>query len=185
MDKISVIVPCYNEQESLPYFYDSITEISEKMSGQEFEYLFINDGSRDSTLNLIKGYALKDARVKYISFSRNFGKEAGIFAGLHHVTGDYVVVMDADLQHPPGLLPKMHSEIIKGIYDSVAVRRNTRDGEPKIHSFFANQFYKLINKISKTNIVPGAQDFRMMTRQMVDAILKIGEYNRFSKGIFE
>ena len=116
MDKISIIVPCYNEQDSLPYFYEAIVKISEKMSGQEFEYLFINDGSRDSTLNLIKDYALKDIRVKYISFSRNFGKEAGIYAGLHNVTGDYVLVMDADLQHPPALLLKMYSEIKKGVH---------------------------------------------------------------------
>jgi len=185
MDKISIIIPCYNEQDSLPYFFDSITEISKKMANQEFEYLFINDGSRDSTLDLIKDYALRDACVKYISFSRNFGKEAGIYAGLHHVTGDYVVVMDADLQHPPSLLPKMYSEIKSGIYDSIAVSRKSRDGEPKIRSFFASKFYKFINKISETNIAPGAQDFRMMTRQMVDAILTIGEYNRFSKGIFQ
>lgn len=184
MDKISIIVPCYNEQEILPYFYKSIVEVSKKMSGQEFEYFFINDGSKDSTLNVIKELGYKDKRVKYISFSRNFGKEAGIYAGLQYVTGDYVVIMDADLQDPPGLLPEMYMEIKTGIYDCVATRRTTREGEPPIRSFFARRFYKIINKISDINIVDGARDFRMMTRQMADSIISLDEYNRFSKGIF-
>ena len=184
MDKISIIVPCYNEQESLPYFYKEMIEISKKMPDQKFEYFFINDGSKDGTLNVIKGYSQKDKRVKYISFSRNFGKEAGIYAGLQNVTGDYVVIMDADLQDSPSLLPNMYHEIKLGKYDCVATRRINRDGEPAIRSFFSRQFYKVINKISNTNIVPGARDFRMMTRQMVNAILSVGECNRFSKGIF-
>lgn len=184
MDKISIIVPCYNEQDSLPYFYKAVIEISKKMSEVEFEYFFINDGSRDDTLNIIKEYSQKDERVKYISFSRNFGKEAGIYAGLQHVTGDYVAIMDADLQDSPSLLPEMYNEIKTGKYDCVATRRTDRDGEPAIRSFFAREFYKVINKISNTNIVPGARDFRMMTRQMVNAILSVGECNRFSKGIF-
>ncbi len=184
MDKISIIVPCYNEQDSLPYFYVAVTEISKKMADQEFEYLFINDGSKDDTLNLIKELSNKDKRVKYISFSRNFGKEAGMYAGLQYATGDFVVVMDADLQDSPNLLETMYKEIKTGKYDCIATRRTTRDGEPAIRSFFARQFYKMINKISKTNIMPGARDFRMMTRQMVNAILSVGECNRFSKGIF-
>lgn len=184
MDKISIIVPCYNEEDSLPYFYQAIVLISQKMSEQEFEFLFINDGSTDSTLNLIKEYSNKDKRVKYISFSRNFGKEAGLYAGLQYATGDYVAVIDADLQDSPNLLETMYKEIKTGKYDCVATRRTTRGGEPAIRSYFARKFYKVINKLSNTNIVPGARDFRMMSRQMVTAILSVGECNRFSKGIF-
>jgi len=184
VDKISIIIPCHNEQETLPFFYRAIVEVSKKMNEQEFEYLFISDGSKDSTLSVIKELSHKDKRVKYISFSRNFGKEAGIYAGLQHITGDYVAIMDADLQDPPGLLSEMYMEIKTGIYDCVATRRTNREGEPPIRSFFARHFYKVINKISNTNIVDGARDFRMMTRQMADAILSMDEYNRFSKGIF-
>lgn len=184
MDKISIIVPCYNEQQILPCFYESIIEVSNNMSEQEFELIFINDGSQDSTLHLIKEFSHIDKRVKYISFSRNFGKEAGIYAGLQHVTGDYVVIMDADLQDPPNLLPEMYMEIKKGIFDCVATRRIDREGEPPLRSFFAKKFYKLINKISDINIVDGARDFRMMTIQMADSIISLDEYNRFSKGIF-
>lgn len=184
MDKISIIVPCYNEQEMLPYFYKSIFKVCSKMNEQDFEYFFINDGSSDDTLSIIKELSNKDNRIKYISFSRNFGKEAGIYAGLQHVTGDYVVIMDADLQDPPSLLPEMYMEIKTGIYDCIATKRTNREGEPPIRSFFAKQFYKIINKISNINIADGSRDFRMMTRQMVNSIISLNEYNRFSKGIF-
>ena len=181
---ISVIVPCYNEETAIPYFYSAITEQSAKMSGLEFEYLFINDGSKDGTLDVLKEYAKKDERVKYVSFSRNFGKEAAIYAGLKNAKGDYIAIMDADLQDPPSLLEEMYTAVTEEGYDCAAARRVTRKGEPPIRSFFARCFYKLINKISKTEIVDGARDFRLMTRQMADAILSMTEYNRFSKGIF-
>ena len=184
---ISIIVPCYNEEASLPYFYDAVTEQSKKMAdahGVEFEYIFVNDGSRDKTIDILRKYAEKDARVKYISFSRNFGKEAAIYAGLRAADGDYAAMMDADLQDPPALLEDMYKAVTEEGFDCAASRRTTRKGEPPIRSFFARCFYKLINKISKTEIVDGARDFRLMTRQMVDAILSMTEYNRFSKGIF-
>ena len=181
---ISIIVPCYNEETAIPYFYDAITKQSAKMDELEFEYLFINDGSKDKTLDVLKDYAEKDPRVKYVSFSRNFGKEAAIYAGLKSARGDYVAIMDADLQDPPALLEEMYAAVTKEGYDCAAARRTTRKGEPPIRSFFARCFYKLINKISKTEIVDGARDFRLMTRQMTDAILSMTEYNRFSKGIF-
>lgn len=184
MDKISLVFPCYNEEESLPYLYDEITKVANEMHGQEFEFVFVNDGSKDKTLNVIKQLAEKDSRVHYVSFSRNFGKEAGIFAGLKKATGDYVALMDADLQDPPSLLQEMYQSIKDEGYDCVATRRVDRKGEPPIRSFFAKQFYKLINNISDTEIVDGARDFRLMTRQMVDSILEVSEYNRFSKGIF-
>lgn len=184
MEKISIIVPCYNEEESIPYFYEEITRIAKSMKNVEFEYLFINDGSKDKTLELLRDLSQKDKHVRYLSFSRNFGKEAAMYAGLKEARGDYVAIMDADLQDPPALLPSMYDAITKEGYDSAATRRVTRKGEPKIRSFFARCFYKLINKISKTDIVDGARDFRLMTRQMVDAILSMSEYNRFSKGIF-
>lgn len=184
MEKISIIVPCYNEQESLPLFYDEITKVAKTMKKVEFEFLFINDGSKDSTLDILRNLSESDKRVRYVSFSRNFGKEAAMFAGFENATGDYVAVMDADLQDPPALLPEMYEAITKEGYDSVATRRVTRAGEPPIRSFFARMFYKLINKISNADIVDGARDYRLMTRQMVDAILSMGEYNRFSKGIF-
>ncbi|MGM9551598.1 MAG: glycosyltransferase family 2 protein [Clostridia bacterium] len=185
MDKISVIVPCYNEELSLPYFYEEITEISEMMKDKaEFEYIFVNDGSKDNTLKVLRNLHEKDKRVRYVSFSRNFGKEAAMYAGFKEAVGNLVVVMDADLQHPPKFIPEMYKGIREEGYDCVATRRIKREGEPKIRSFFAMRFYSLMDKLSDTNIVPGACDYRMMTRKMVDAILKLSEVNRFSKGIF-
>lgn len=181
---ISVIIPCFNEQESIPYFYDEITKVSNQMNEYDFEYIFVDDGSKDKTIDKLIELSQKDSRVKYISFSRNFGKESAIFAGLENSKGDYVVIMDADLQDPPALLPEMMNLIKNEGYDSVATRRVSRKGEPLIRSFFARMFYKIINRISDTEIVDGARDFRLMTRQMVDAILDMKEYNRFSKGIF-
>lgn len=183
-EKISVIVPCYNEEEALPYFYDAIINTAEQMNDFDFEFIFVNDGSKDRTLELSKQFAKKDPRVKYVSFSRNFGKEAAIYAGLENSTGDYCVLMDADLQDPPALLPEMMEAIQKEGYDSAATRRVTRKGEPPIRSFFARMFYKIINKISDADIVDGARDYRLMKRDMVNTILDMKEYNRFSKGIF-
>ncbi len=169
-------------------FYEEITKVTKEMSETypelTFEYLFINDGSKDNTLNLLRELAEKDSRVRYISFSRNFGKESGMYAGLKNAKGDFVVVMDADLQHPPAFLPEMYSYVRNGEYDCATTRRVSRKGESKIRSWFARMFYKIMNKISQTEIVDGAQDFRFMSRQMVDAILEMSEYNRFSKGIF-
>ena len=188
MELISVIVPCYNEQESLPLFYKEITAVTdgmkEKNNELEFEYIFVNDGSKDNTLKLLRELAPTDSRVRYISFSRNFGKEAAMLAGMEASKGDYVVILDADLQHPPKLIPQMYEYVSSGEYDCAATRRVNRKGESKVLSFFARTFYKIINKISQTHIVDGAQDFRFMTRQMVNAILDMPEYNRFSKGIF-
>ena len=188
MKLISVVVPCYNEQEVLPMFYDEIIKVSDGMMKEhpdtEFEFLFINDGSKDRTLEIFRELADKDKRVRYISFSRNFGKEAGIYAGLSNSKGDFVVVMDADLQHPPAFLPEMYNYVKDGEFDCATTRRVSRTGESKVRSFFARMFYKIMNKISQTEIVDGAQDFRFMTRQMVDAVLAMSEYNRFSKGIF-
>ena len=184
MDLITVIVPCYNEQESLPLFYKEIVKVAKKMKKVNFEFLFINDGSKDKTLDILRDLSKKDKRIRYVSFSRNFGKEAAMYAGFENSKGDYVVVMDADLQDPPSLLPEMFNYIKEEDYDSVATRRVTRKGEPPIRSFFARMFYKIINKISKADIVDGARDYRLMTRQMVDSILSMKEYNRFSKGIF-
>lgn len=183
-DKITAIVPCYNEEEALPLFYKEITRVAEEMKEVDFEFLFINDGSKDATIDILRDLSKKDKRVRYVSFSRNFGKEAAMYAGFKEATGDYVAVMDADLQDPPALLPEMLNYIKVEGYDSVATRRVSREGEPPIRSFFARMFYKLINKISKADIVDGARDYRLMTRQMVNAILDMGEYNRFSKGIF-
>lgn len=184
MDKISVAVPCYNEEPALEPFFAAVSAVAEKMPDVAFEFLFIDDGSRDKTLEKIQDLAQRDSRVKYISFSRNFGKEAGIYAGLENADGDYVVIMDADLQDPPALLPEMYRSIKEEGYDCVGSRRVTRKGEPPIRSFFARMFYKLINKMSDSEIVDGARDFQMMNRQVVEAILSMGEYNRFSKGIF-
>ena len=184
MDKITIAVPCYNEEQALPPFFAEVTKVAGEMPYVEFEFLFINDGSRDKTMEVIKELAEKDARVKFVSFSRNFGKEAGIFAGLENATGDYVVIMDADLQDPPALLPEMYRAVTEEGYDCVGSRRVTRKGEPPIRSFFARMFYKIINKMSDAEIVDGARDFQMMNRTVVDAILSMGEYNRFSKGIF-
>ncbi len=169
-------------------FYDEITKVTGQMSQTypelTFEYLFINDGSKDNTLEILRSLAEKDSRVRYISFSRNFGKESGMFAGLKNAKGDYIVVMDADLQHPPAFLPEMYSYVRDGEFDCATTRRVSRKGESKIRSWFARLFYRIMNKISQTEIVDGAQDFRFMSRQMVDAILEMSEYNRFSKGIF-
>ena len=184
MDKITVAVPCYNEEAALEPFFAAVSAVAEQMSDVEFEFLFIDDGSRDKTLEKIQDLAQRDSRVKYISFSRNFGKEAGIYAGLENADGDYVVIMDADLQDPPALLPEMYRSIKEEGYDCVGSRRVTRKGEPPIRSLFARLFYKLINRMSNAEIVDGARDFQMMSRQVVEAILSMGEYNRFSKGIF-
>ena len=181
--KISIIVSCYNEAKALPLFYKEIDKVATKMSEVEFEFMFVDDGSSDNTLSLLKEYAVKDKRVRFLSFSRNFGKEAAMYAGLCNVTGDYITLMDADLQDPPALLPKMY-KLIKEGYDSVGTRRVTRKGEPPIRSFFARCFYKLINKMSKTEMVDGARDYRLMTRQVVDSIISLKEYNRYSKGLF-
>ena len=184
MDKISVAVPCYNEEPALEPFFAAVSAVAEQMPEVAFEFLFIDDGSRDRTLEKMQELARRDSRVKYISFSRNFGKEAGIYAGLENATGDYVVVMDADLQDPPALLPEMYRSIKEEGYDCVGSRRVTRKGEPPIRSLFARLFYTLINRMSNAEIVDGARDFQMMSRQVVEAILSMGEYNRFSKGIF-
>lgn len=181
--KISIIVPCYNEMESLPIFYKEITAILEKIN-YDYEILFVNDGSKDNTLNILKEFSKKNDKITYISFSRNFGKEAAMFAGVCNVSGDYVAVMDADMQDPPSLIPEMIKILESGEYDSVATRRVSRSGEPPIRSCFARTFYKLINKISDADIVDGARDFRLMKHEMVEAIVSMKEYNRFSKGIY-
>ncbi|MDF2907655.1 MAG: glycosyltransferase family 2 protein [Herbinix sp.] len=181
---ISIIVPCYNEQEVLPLFYDEITRIASTLPILEWEYIFINDGSKDRTLETIRYLRGMDHRIHYISFSRNFGKEAAIYAGLRKAKGDYVVLMDADLQDPPELIEEMYHAVVDENYDCVATRRVTRKGEPVIRSIFARCFYRLINAISKTEFVDGARDYRLMRRQMVDSILELTEYNRFTKGIF-
>lgn len=184
MPKLSIVVPCYNEQESIPLFYPAVEKVVRKMP-VEIEYWFINDGSVDHSLEeMRKLHQAAPERVHYVSFSRNFGKEAGLYAGLQAATGDYVVVMDADLQDPPEYLPVMYKEIASGEYDCVGMRRTDRKGEAKFKSFLSDQFYNVINKISDTKIVSGARDYRMMTRQMVNAVLSLTEYNRFSKGIF-
>lgn len=184
MKKISLIIPCYNEESCLPAFDSEIAKVVERMPEYEFEILFVNDGSVDGTLPLIRGFAEKRSYVRYLSFSRNFGKEAAMYAGFTNATGDYVAVMDADLQDPPELLPEMVKILESGEYDSVATRRVDRAGEPPIRSFFARMFYKLINKISDADVVDGARDYRLMKREMVDVIVEMGERNRFSKGIF-
>ena len=181
---ISIVVPCYNEEESLELFYKAMKDEEKKMNYVNFEYIFVDDGSKDKTIDVMKKLAKKDKTVHYISFSRNFGKEAAMYAGLTHATGDYVTIMDADLQDPPSLLPDMYSGIVNDGYDCVGTRRVTRKGEPKIRSFFARMFYKIINKLSDIEMVDGARDYRLMTRQMVDAILELKEYNRYTKGLF-
>lgn len=180
---ISVIVPCYDEQDVLPIFYKAITTILSEMN-YDYEILLINDGSRDHTLEVMKELYKKDSHIHYLSFSRNFGKEAAIYAGLCNVEGDYIAVMDADMQDSPSLLPQMVSILETEAYDSVATRRRDREGEPVVRSWFAGLFYKIINKISDTDIMDGARDFRLMKRKMTDAIVAMEEYNRFSKGIF-
>lgn len=184
MEKISIIVPCYNEEEAMPIFYEEICKVAKKMKKVDFEFIFVNDGSKDHTLDVARDLHKKDERVRYVSFSRNFGKEAGMYAGLEVARGDYVAIMDVDLQDPPALIEEMYETLKNEDYDCVASRRVSRKGEPPIRSFFARCYYKLINKISKTEIVDGARDFRLMTRQMVDSILELKEYNRYSKGIF-
>ena len=185
MEKISVVVSCYNEEKALPLFYEEMERVRKKdFEGiVEFEYIFVNDGSKDNTLKIIKELNQKDPKVRYISFSRNFGKEAAMYAGLEAAEGDYVTLMDADLQDPPALLKQMYDAINEG-YDSVGTRRVTRKGEPPIRSFFARMFYKIINKMSNIEMVDGARDYRLMKRQVVDAILSLKEYNRYSKGLF-
>ena len=183
---ISVVVPCCNEEQALPYFIQEIQMVAAEMAqkGVELEILLVNDGSRDHTLSLLRDYAKQYENVRYLSFSRNFGKEAAMYAGLEHARGDYVAIMDADMQDPPALLPQMYDLLQTGEYDSVATRRVSRKGEPLIRSFFARMFYKIINRISDADIVDGARDYRLMRRPMVDAILSMKEVNRFSKGIF-
>ena len=181
---ITVIVPCYNEEKALPFFFEEINKVRAAMAHEEFELLFVDDGSKDNTKGVIMDFAAKDPAVRYVIFSRNFGKEAAIYAGLEHSRGDYVAIMDADLQDPPSLLPVMYDALVNEGYDSVATRRVARTGEQPIRSFFARQFYKIMNKISNTDLVDGARDYRLMNRQFVDALLSLGEYNRFSKGLF-
>ena len=183
MKKISIVIPCYNEEETIKYFYDAITKVSKEMH-YRFEYLFVNDGSKDRTERIIKDYAKNDKRVKYINFSRNFGKEAAMYAGLSYATGDFITIMDVDLQDPPEILPEMAKILESGYYDIVGTRRVTRKGEPVIRSFFARQFYKIINKMSNIEMVDGARDFRLMKRCVVNSILEMREYNRYSKGLF-
>ncbi|MCR5107079.1 MAG: glycosyltransferase family 2 protein [Lachnospiraceae bacterium] len=188
MSLLSVIVPCYNEEQAIPFFYEEICKtisvFNKEFPEVDFELLFIDDGSSDNTLPVVKSLRENDKRVHFVSFSRNFGKEAGIYAGLENSKGDYAVIMDADLQDPPSLLPDMYRSLVVEGYDSAATRRVTRKGEPVIRSFFARMFYRLINRLSKTEIVDGARDYRIMTRRMVDAILSMKEVNRFTKGIY-
>ena len=184
MEMISLIIPCYNEEEALPYLFAALKDVMSELSDYKFELLFVNDGSKDKTLDVLKNMAKEDERVFYLSFSRNFGKEAAMYAGFCNAKGDYVAVMDADMQDPPSLLKDMIKIIKEEGYDSVATRRFNRKGEPPIRSFFARTFYKIINKLSDAEIVDGARDFRLMKREMVDAIVAMSEYNRFSKGIF-
>jgi len=188
MSLLSVIVPCFNEQEAIPFFYEAISRTASEMKDEwgdlDFEFLFIDDGSKDETLKVIEALRLKDKRVRFISFSRNFGKEAALYAGLQNSKGDYAVTMDADMQDPPSLLPDMFRAVTEEGYDSAATRRVTRRGEPVVRSFFARQFYRLINRMSSADIVDGARDYRIMTRRMIDAIVDMQEYNRFTKGIY-
>ena len=183
MEVISIIIPCYNEEDSIPLIYNELKKVSNNMK-YDFEFIFVNDGSIDNSLSVLKKLSAKDKQVKYIHFSRNFGKEAAMYAGLSNSKGDYVTIMDADLQDPPSLLPEMLRLIKEEEYDSVGTRRVSRKGEPKIRSFFARKFYKIINKLSKIEMVDGARDYRLMTRQMVNSILELKEYNRYSKGLF-
>ncbi len=181
---LSIVVPCFNEEPALKSFYEVVDKVSREMLELDFEFVFVDDGSRDGTLKEIEKLREGDKRVKFVSFSRNFGKEAALLAGLDYANGGYVATMDADLQDPPALLPEMYEAIKDGEYDCVATRRVTREGEPPIRSFFARIFYRLINKMSKIEMVDGARDYRLMTRQMVDAIISMREYNRYSKGLF-
>lgn len=186
-NSITVIVPCYNEEAALPCFLDALRKTAAELRdefGCQTELLFVNDGSRDGTLSVLREAARTEGNVRYLSFSRNFGKEAAMYAGLQNARGDYVVIMDADLQHPPEMLREMVAVLNTGEYDCAAARRVSRQGEPPLRSFFSSRFYRLMNRISDTEVVDGACDFRMMTRRMVEAVLSLKEYNRFSKGIF-
>lgn len=182
--KLSLVIPAYNEEESIPIFYKETQNIISDLTNMDVEYLFVDDGSSDNTLEVLRDLNKRDRRVHFISFSRNFGKEAAIYAGLEKATGDYVAIMDADLQDPPALIPEMLRIVMEEGYDCVGTRRINRKGEPPIRSWFARLFYKVINKLSKTEIVDGARDFQLMNRKVVKAVLSMGEYNRFSKGIF-
>lgn len=184
MEKCTIVVPCYNEEESIPLFYEAVESVISGMKELTFEYMFVDDGSKDATAKVLKELADKDEKVHFVSFSRNFGKEAAMYAGLKESTGDYVVVMDADLQDPPELLPEMYQAVTQEGFDCAATRRVNRKGEPPIRSFFARMFYRIMNKLANVNMMDGARDFRFMKRVMVDAILSMAEYNRFSKGIF-
>ena len=187
METISIIIPCYNEEEAIPVYYETMVRQMDEMEEQQkvqFELIFVDDGSKDHSLFEMRRLAQKDMRCRYLSFSRNFGKEAAMYAGLQAAKGDYVTVMDVDLQDPPSLLPKMYEMLQSGTCDCVAARRSSREGEGKIKSFLSNAFYGVINRLSKTEIVSGARDYRLMSRKMVDAVLEMSEYNRFSKGIF-
>lgn len=181
---VSLIVPCYNEEASLPFLYEALCNVREEVKDKSFEFIFVNDGSKDKTSEIVRDFASKDKDVKYVFFSRNFGKESAMFAGLEKAKGDYVAILDADMQDPPSLIPSMIESLDKDEADIVAARRVTREGEPKIRSFFARCFYKLINKMSEVEIADGARDFRLMKRPVVDAILTLSERQRFSKGIF-
>lgn len=181
--QISVIIPCWNEEEAIPIYYQNMCPVMEKTDA-DFELIFVDDGSSDRTVSVIQELAGRDSRCRYLSFSRNFGKEAAIYAGLQHAAGDYAVVMDVDMQDPPQLLPQMYRAVLEEGYDSAAACRSTRTGEPKIRSFLSDSFYRFMNKISKTQMVRGARDYRIMSRKMADAVLQMSEYNRFSKGIF-
>lgn len=185
MEKISVVIPCFNEEDALMIYYWEMEKVMDEMKKIEFELLFVDDGSSDRSLPIMKKLHEKDKRCRYFSFSRNFGKEAAIYAGLQNAEGDYVAVMDVDLQDPPSLLPKMYRILQEEDFDNVATKRGNRAGEPRLRSFLSEGFYKFINKISRTEIVNGARDYRLMKRKMVDAVLEMSEYNRFSKGIFE
>ena len=182
MNLLSIVVPCFNEDESVGIFLE---EIQKTLKDYNFEVIYVNDGSSDNTLKYIKELASKNSNVKYISFSRNFGKESAIFAGLKYASGDYICLMDADLQHPPKLIPEMLEAVLDEGYDVAAARRVSRKGEPKIKSFFSHRFYKVFNRISDIDMVEGATDYRIMTRQVVDSVLNLPEYNRFSKGLFQ
>lgn len=181
---ISAVVPCYNEEEALPLFYAEIVKVAKRLPEADFEFLFVNDGSRDRTLSILRDLAKRDSRVKYLSFSRNFGKEAGMIAGLEHAKGDYVAVLDADLQDPPEFLIEMYRILEAGEYDCVNLFRENRKGEGKIRSFFSNAFYSVYRKLTGVDLRSGARDFRLMTRQVVNCILEMKEYNRFTKGIY-
>lgn len=181
---ISVVVPCYNEQGALPFYYDKMKEVMALLPELSFEIIIVDDGSTDGTLEAAKQLAKSDDRIRYISFSRNFGKEAAMYAGLKNASGKYTAIMDADLQDPPEMLPEMYRVMTEEGYDAVGTRRVTRKGEPPVRSFFARKFYKIMSRISKANMVDGARDYRLMNRKYVNALLSLGEYNRFSKGLF-